>query len=80
MQLNQYFTHYTVPGKKNKIHIVMEHYSSEHQKVIGVISGVESVCVVNSGYGMNGEGSSIPKFAPLVFEVEAVASPEEDIL
>ena len=55
MQLNQYFTHYTVPGKKNKIHIVMEHYSSEHQKVIGVISGVESVCVVNSGYGMNGD-------------------------
>ena len=32
------------------------------------------------GYGMNGEGSSIPKFAPLVFEVEAVASPEEDLL
>ena len=33
----------------------MEHYSSAHQKVIGVISGVESVCVINSGYGMNGD-------------------------
>lgn len=55
MQLNQYYTHYTVPGKKNKVHIVLEHYSASNQKVIGVLSGVESVCVINSGYGMTGD-------------------------
>ena len=55
MKRNQYFTHQTIPDKKNKIHIVVEHYSAEHQKIIGVITGVESVCVINAGLGMTGD-------------------------
>ena len=36
------------------------------------------VCAFYStlGYGYSGKGSSIPKFAPLVFEIEAVEAPE----
>ena len=29
------------------------------------------------GYGYSGSGSSIPAYAPLVFEIELVAKPEE---
>ncbi len=38
------------------------------------------VCAFYSelGYGYSGSGSSIPKFAPLVFEIEVVPEPESD--
>lgn len=55
MNVNQYFSYSVVPEKKNKVYVVVEHYSAEHQKTIGVITGGESVCVVNSGMGMNGD-------------------------
>ena len=29
------------------------------------------------GYGYSGSGSSIPAYAPLIFEIELVAKPEE---
>ena len=32
------------------------------------------------GYGYSGSGSSIPKYAPLVFEIEAVETPKEELL
>ena len=37
------------------------------------------VCAFYSklGYGYSGSGSSIPKYAPLVFEIEAVAAPDD---
>ena len=38
----------------------------------------KAICAFYSelGYGYSGSGSSIPKFAPLVFEIEVVAEPE----
>lgn len=38
------------------------------------------VCAFYStlGYGITGSGLAVPKFAPLVFEIEAVESPEEE--
>ena len=53
--MNKYFTHYEIPGKLGKIFVVVEHYSENNQKVIGVATGVESVIVINSGMGMTGD-------------------------
>ena len=55
MNVNRYFTHYEYPGKGGKIYIVVEHYSSGKQKTIGVVTGLESVCVINAGMGMSGD-------------------------
>ena len=35
------------------------------------------VFISSIGYGYSGSGSSIPAYAPLIFEIELVAKPEE---
>ncbi|MGM9521165.1 MAG: hypothetical protein ACI3VB_01640 [Oscillospiraceae bacterium] len=55
MQVNQYFSHEKIPDKGDKIYIVVEHYAAGRQKTIGVVTGVESVCVINAGMGMTGD-------------------------
>lgn len=55
MYVNQYYTHEKIPDKGDKVYILVEHYAAGQQKTIGVCTGVESVCVINSGMGMTGD-------------------------
>lgn len=55
MYVNQYYTHKKIPDKGDKVYILVEHYAAGKQKTIGVCTGVESVCVINSGMGMTGD-------------------------